>query len=89
VKPEETFSGDTERTSLIGLETTITLRCKGGIVRIILKCTDCGNTFQKERVVDGEVVTCPVCDANYHAVIKGGKMRLEDFIFEEKDLGEL
>jgi Zn finger protein HypA/HybF involved in hydrogenase expression len=56
---------------------------------IILKCTDCGNTFIKERIVDGEVVTCPVCEANYKAVIKDGKLRLEDFIFEEKDLGEL
>ena len=54
-----------------------------------MKCTNCGNTFQKERVVDGEVVTCPVCDASYKAVIKDGKLRLEDFGFEEKDLGEL
>jgi len=54
-----------------------------------LKCTNCGNTFQKERVVDSEVVTCPICDASYKAVIKDGKLRLEDFMFEEKDLGEL
>ena len=54
-----------------------------------MKCTNCGNTFQKERVVDGEVVTCPICDANYKAVMKYGKLRLEDFMFEEKDLGEL
>ena len=56
---------------------------------MILKCSDCGNTFQKERVADGEVVSCPVCEANYKVVIKDGKMRLEDFVFEEKDLGEL
>ena len=56
---------------------------------MILKCSDCGNIFQKERVANGEVVTCPVCEANYKAVIKNGKLRLEDFVFEEKDLGEL
>jgi len=56
---------------------------------LILKCSDCGNTFQKERVADCEVVSCPVCEANYKVVIKDGKLRLEDFVFEEKDLGEL
>jgi hypothetical protein len=35
------------------------------------------------------VVTCPVCDASYRVVIKDGKLRLEDFVFEGKDLGEL
>ncbi len=54
-----------------------------------MKCTDCGNTFQKERVSDGEVVTCPLCEAAYKAVLREGKLRLEDFLFEEKDLGEL
>jgi len=54
-----------------------------------LKCIDCGNTFQKEHVVEGEILTCPVCEANYKAVIKDGKVRLADFVFEEKDLGEL
>jgi len=41
-----------------------------------------------ERLIDGQVVTCPVCDANYRAAIKDGKLRLEDFVFEEQDLGE-
>ncbi|HKM60643.1 MAG: lysine biosynthesis protein LysW [Candidatus Bathyarchaeia archaeon] len=54
-----------------------------------MKCTECGNTFQRERLVNGEVLTCPVCDANYKAVIKDGKLRLEDLVFEEQDLGEL
>jgi len=54
-----------------------------------LKCTDCGNTFQKDRVIEGELLTCPVCEANYKAVIKDGKVHLNDFVFEEKDLGEL
>jgi Zn finger protein HypA/HybF involved in hydrogenase expression len=56
---------------------------------MILKCTECGNTFQRERVVDGEVVTCPVCDSSYRAAVEEGKVRLVDFVFEEKDLGEL
>ncbi|MGA2682406.1 MAG: hypothetical protein ABSF44_11485 [Candidatus Bathyarchaeia archaeon] len=56
---------------------------------IILKCTECGNTFQRERLIDGEVVTCPVCEANYKAVIKDGKLRLDDLVFEEQDFGEL
>ena len=54
-----------------------------------MKCIDCGNTFQKEHVVDGQMVTCPVCEANYKVVIKDGKIRLEDVVFEEQDLGEL
>ena len=54
-----------------------------------MKCTECGNTFLKERIVEGQVVTCPICDANYRIVTKNGKVRLEDFVFEEKDLGEL
>ena len=54
-----------------------------------MKCTDCGNTFQKDRVIEGELLTCPVCEANYKAVIKDGKVHLNDFVFEEKDLGEL
>ena len=54
-----------------------------------MKCTECGNTFQRERLVNGEVLTFPVCDANYKAVIKDGKLRLEDLVFEEQDLGEL
>jgi Zn finger protein HypA/HybF involved in hydrogenase expression len=54
-----------------------------------LKCSECGNTFQRERVSDCEIIACPVCDANYKAIVKDGKIRLEDYVFEEKDLGEL
>jgi Zn finger protein HypA/HybF involved in hydrogenase expression len=58
--------------------------------KIILKCTECGNTFQKDgSVIDKQVLSCPVCDANYKAVVKEGKVHLEDFLFEETDLGEL
>jgi len=58
-------------------------------MKIILKCTECGNTFLKERLIDGEVVSCPVCEANYRVEMKDGRFRLVDFVFEEKDLGEL
>jgi hypothetical protein len=54
-----------------------------------LKCTECGNTFTKETPVNDEVVSCPICDAQYKAVIDNGKVRLKDFVFDEKDLGEL
>jgi DNA-directed RNA polymerase subunit RPC12/RpoP len=55
---------------------------------MIVKCTECGNTFQRERIADGEVVTCPICDASYRATVKDGKVEFQDFLFEE-DLGEL
>jgi hypothetical protein len=54
-----------------------------------LKCIECGNTFTQEKIIEGQVVTCPVCDADYQAVLVDGKLRLKDFMFEEKDLGEL
>ena len=58
-------------------------------MNIILKCTECGNTFLKERLIDGELISCPVCESNYRVEMKEGRIRLLDFIFEEKDLGEL
>jgi hypothetical protein len=56
---------------------------------VILKCTECGNTFEKNNLTNGQVISCPVCDADYQAVLKDGKLCLKDFMFEEKDLGEL
>ncbi len=57
--------------------------------KTIVKCNECGNTFQRERIVDGEVVTCPICDGSFRATVKDGKVGFKDFVFEEKDLGEL
>jgi Zn finger protein HypA/HybF involved in hydrogenase expression len=60
-----------------------------GHANIILKCTECGNTFSKDCTKNEEIVCCPICEAQYKAVIKSGKLYLEDYVFEEKDLGEL
>jgi len=59
------------------------------LLKIIAKCTECGNTFIKEGPIQDEVVTCPICEAQYKAVVSHGKLRLEDFVFDEKDPGEL
>ena len=80
----------TERTSQIGSKTTITWQCRGGTVKIIAKCTECGNTFKKDGISLGEVVICPICDAQYKVVTTShGKLWLEDFVFDENDYGEL
>ena len=43
----------------------------------------------KDGVIHDQVVTCPVCEAQYKAIVEQGKLRLTDYVFEEKDLGEL
>jgi Zn finger protein HypA/HybF involved in hydrogenase expression len=58
-------------------------------LKIIIKCTECGNTFIKEGPIHNEVVNCPICEAQYKAVVTNGKLRLDDFVFDEMDLGEL
>jgi DNA-directed RNA polymerase subunit RPC12/RpoP len=57
--------------------------------KMIFKCTQCGNTFTREAAVQDDIVTCPICDAQYITVVNLGKIQLKDYVFEEQDLEQL
>jgi hypothetical protein len=57
---------------------------------MILKCINCGNTFKIDIPPnEGEVVTCPICKADYKAATKNGKVKLKDYIYENEDFEEV
>lgn len=64
---------------------------EGAWKKIILKCSECGNTFKKDEdsLKNGDIVACPICEADYTVLVKDGKIRIEDYVYESKDLGEL
>ncbi len=55
----------------------------------ILKCSECGNTFKIDRVLDRQIVACPICEASFEIQIKDGRIKLAAFVYENEDLGEL
>jgi hypothetical protein len=47
------------------------------------------NTFKVDIVNDGAIITCPICEADYTVIVKDGKVKLKEFVYEGEDFGEL
>jgi DNA-directed RNA polymerase subunit RPC12/RpoP len=56
---------------------------------MIVKCSECGNTFKIDKVNDDEIIRCPVCEADYKVLVKEGKVQVTEFIYENEDPGGL
>lgn len=56
---------------------------------MIVKCSECGNTFNINNPGNGEIVVCPVCEADYQAFVEDGQVEFKAFVYEETDPGEL
>ena len=38
---------------------------------------------------DGEIVACPICEADYQVVVREGKIEICEYVYEGPDVGEL
>jgi ribosomal protein S27E len=60
-----------------------------GDYAVIVKCLDCGNTFKIDALSDGDLVACPICEADYIIRVKDGKVEIKESVYEGEDQGEL
>jgi ribosomal protein S27E len=55
-----------------------------------VKCLDCGNTFKiPDSSSEGDLVRCPICEADYIVVTKNGKIEIKESVYDNEDPGEL
>lgn len=53
------------------------------------KCSECGNTFTFDNSKFDDIISCPICEANYKIVVKDGKPKLTEYVYDTEDPGEL